>query len=209
MNTDECRPEDNDLRVAVACLEMEISDSVLDDLLTAITDRYQDESNGYAASLLLQNMDTVARHIDSLRVKSSLRAFSLINELWDAYAETANGQEKEQARQSALDLTREVLGWQQQCLVDLTNRTPAPQPSRTPKPSPALGELLQEQITETSSLIRVEMAALKELARDASGSTVKEQVTAAVAKQAEDLQEFMRGEINSLRRELQPDSESA
>ncbi len=62
---------------------------------------------------------------------------------------------------------------------------------------------------ETSSLIRVEMAALKELAHDASGSAVKNQVTAAIAEQAESLQEFMRKEISTLRRELQPDSEPA
>lgn len=209
MHTNICRPEDDNLRVAVHCLEMEISDSVLDDLLTALADRQEDESNDYAASLLLQNMDTVAHHIDSLRVKSNLRAFSLINELWGAYAEATNGQDEEQARQSALAMTSEVLKWQQQCLVDLTNRRPAPQPKRTSAPSPAVDELLQEQVAETNSLIRVEMAALKELARDTSGFAVKGQVTAAIAEQAESLQEFMRQEISTLRRELQPDSEPA
>jgi hypothetical protein len=209
MNIDLCRPEDNDLRVAVACLEMEISDSILEDLLAALADRQKDETNTSSVTLLLQAMDTVAHHIDSLRVNSSLRAFSLINELWDAYAEVTNGQEAEQAQATALTMNSEVLHWQQQCLIDQTNRQPVKKAAGKATPSPAVAQLLQEQVKETGSMIRVEMAALKELARNVSGAAVKEQVTAAITEQVESLQEYMSREISALRREMKPDSEAA
>ncbi len=208
MNIDLCRPEDNNLRVAVACLEMEISDSILEDLLTALADRQQDVTNTFSVTLLLQAMDTVAHHINKLRVNSSLRAFSLINELWDAYAEATNGQETEQALSTALAMNHEVLHWQQQCLLDQSNRRPTKQASHQTAASPGLAELLQEQVEETGSLIRVEMAALKELARDTSSSAVKKQINAAITEQTKNLREYMGKEISALRREIQSGSEA-
>lgn len=200
MKTDKCRPVDEDLRIAVASLEMEISDTILEDLLTALTARLNDETNTHAISLLLQGMDAIARHIDSLRVKSDIRAFTLLDELWDAYVDITLGSAGERNFTIALAKNHEVLEWQQQCLgkqLEKTNQSSC-------SPSPAVVQLVQEQISKTGSFLRHEIAALKSLAGAATaGNPPAQSVSSAMTEQIHDLQEFFHQEISKLRVDLE------
>jgi len=206
MKTDKCRPVDDDLRIAVASLELEISDTILEDLLTALTVRLKDETNTHATSLLLQSMDTIARHIDSLRVKSDIRAFTLLDELWEAYVEITLGSVGERNFTTALAKNHEVLDWQQQCLVEQLEKTA----QSSTLPSPAVAQLVQEQISKTGSFLRHEIAALKSLAGAASsGNPPAQPVSAAMTEQIHDLQELFHQEISKLRVELRTDQDQA
>ncbi len=206
MKTDKCRPVDDDLRIAVASLELEISDTILEDLLTALTVRLKDETNTHATSLLLQSMDTIARHIDSLRVKSDIRAFTLLDELWEAYVDITLGSVGERNFTTALAKNHEVLDWQQQCLVEQLEKTA----HSSTLPSPAVAQLVQEQISKTGSFLRHEIASLKSLAGAASSRSLPAQpVSAAMTEQIHDLQELFHQEISKLRVEMRTDQDQA
>ncbi len=206
MKTDKCRPVDDDLRIAVASLELEISDTILEDLLTALTDRLKDETNTHATSLLLQSMDAIARHIDSLRVKSDIRAFTLLDELWEAYVDITLGSVGERNFTTALAKNHEVLDWQQQCLVKQLEKTA----QSSSLPSPAVAQLVQEQISKTGNFLRHEIAALKSLAGATAPCNLPAQpVSAAMTEQIHDLQELFHQEISKLRVELRTDQDQA
>ena len=208
------RAIDKDLRAAVACLEMEISDSVMEDLLAAIATSIQEESDDSAVSLLLLAMDSVVRYVDSLRVRSNPAAFILIEELWQAYERIFTGKQGERERQEfALGKMKKVLDWQHQCLVDGTDE----QPSNTitdNKLPPAVAELVQQEIAETGSLVQQELAALKQEAEAFSAANCrraeqKQYVSFAIVEQMSSLQGIMDQEISKLRQELQLGSEQA
>ncbi|RUM38647.1 MAG: hypothetical protein DSY70_07415 [Desulfobulbus sp.] len=208
MKTDKCRPVDDTLRIAIASLEMEISDTILEDLLTALAKRRKDDANSHAADILLQNMESVAKHIDTLRVKSDLRAFSLIDELWDAYAEITLGLTDDESFILALAKTQDVLDWQQQCLINALEKQTTIPAKAASLPSPAVAQLIQEQITKTGSFVRHEIESLKSLAGVAPfPANQPQQVSEAMTEQIHDLQELFQQEINKLRLEIHPDSD--
>jgi gas vesicle protein len=206
------RPVDKKLRAGVAGLEMEISDSVMDELLAALAERLQADSEDSAASLLLMAMDSVARHVDALRVRSDLRAFTLIEEQWQAYEDilTSDKDEKERLSIAASEM-KKVLDWQQQCYFDVVNRL-ALKKSADAVRSSSLLKLVQEQIRETGTLVEQEVTALKELAGSVSLTASTEtqdfdqRISTAIAEQVDSLQELMNQELSKLRQELQPDS---
>ena len=205
------RPVDKKLRAGVAGLEMEISDSVMEELLAAITERLQDDSDDSAASLLLLAMDYVARHVDVLRVRSDLRAFSLIDELWMAYENIlTNKQDEKERREIATAEMKKVLDWQQQCYLDAVSKQSTKKAVNSSLPA-SVSKLVQQQIAETGTLVEQEVAALKALVGGMSPETslkvdLDQQVSSAIAEQVSSLQLFMSQEISKLRQELQPGS---
>jgi len=205
------RPVDKKLRAGVAGLEMEISDSVMEELLAAITERLQDDSDDSAASLLLLAMDSVARHVDVLRVRSDLRAFSLIDELWMAYENIlTNKQDEKERREIATAEMKKVLDWQQQCYLDAVSKQSTKKAVNSSLPA-SVSKLVQQQIAETGTLVEQEVAALKALVGGMSPETslkvdLDQQVSSAIAEQVSSLQLFMSQEISKLRQELQPGS---
>jgi gas vesicle protein len=206
------RPVDKKLRAGVAGLEMEISDSVMQELLAALAERLQDDSDDSAASLLLMAMDSVARHVDALRVRSDLRAFTLIEELWKAYEDILTSDKDEKDRLSiAASEMKKVLDWQQQCYLDVVNRLSLKKAADADRSSSLL-KLVQEQIGETGTLVEQEVAALKELAGTVSLTASTEtqdfdqRISTAIAEQVDSLQELMNQELSKLRQELQPAS---
>ncbi len=208
------RPVDKNLRAGVAGLEIEISDSVMEELLSAIADRLQDDRDDSAANLLLLAMDSVARHVDALRVRSDLRAFGLIDELWKAYEHILTGKQDEKERLVLASAEmKKVLDWQRQCYVDAVSDRSVNKAVSTSLP-PSLAELVQQQIAETGSLVEQEVAALKELVGGVSLETshkaeLDQQVSSAIAEQISSLQVFLNQEMSKLRQELQPGSGQA
>jgi len=84
------RPVDKKLRAGVAGLEMEISDSVMDELLAALAERLQADSDDGAAGLLLMAMELLRKQeLLLLIVKSllSIRNF-LLQSLEEAKIQT-------------------------------------------------------------------------------------------------------------------------
>jgi hypothetical protein len=206
MDSDKCRPVDDDLRVAVASLELEISDSILKNLLAALADRRKDETNSHATNLLLQSIDSIARHINTLRVKSDPRAFNLIDELWSAYVEITLNLAGDENFTLALAKTQDVLDWQQQCLVDTLEKSA----HNASLPSPAVAELVQEQISKTDNFVRHEIAAIKSLAEMATFSPGQPvQFSAAMTDEIHDLQELFQQEISKLRFEIRIDPDQS
>ena len=205
------RPVDKKLRAGFTGLEIEISDSVIEELLNAIAERLQDDSDDSAASLLLLAMDSVARHVDALRVRSDKGAFDLIDELWKAYEDILTGKKDEKERlELASAEMKKVLDWQRQCYIDALSEPSVNKAVRTSLP-PSVAELVQQQIAETGSLVEQEVAALKEVVGGVSLETsqkaeLEQQVSSAIAEQVSSLQVFMNQEISKLRQELKPDS---
>lgn len=199
---------DKDFRAALAGLEMEISDSVMEDLLAAIANRIQEDSDDSAASLLLLAMDSVVRYVDTLRVRSNPAAFILIDELWQAYERILTGKQGEKERQEfALGKMKKVLDWQYQCLVDGAGEKPANKVIGNSLP-PAVAELVQQEIAEIGSLVQQELAALKQVAGAVSAANCRraeqeQHVSSAIVDQFSSLQGIMDQEISKLRQELQ------
>jgi len=214
MNNEMSRAIDADFRAAVAGIEMEISDSVMENLLAAIANRIQEDSDNSAASLLLLAMDSVVRYVDSLRVRSNPGAFNLIDDLWQAYVRILTGKETERERQEfALGKMKKVLDWQHQCLVDGADEQPANTVTDNKLP-PAVAELVQQEIAETGSLIQQELAALKQVAVTFSAANCRraeqgQHVSSAIVEQMSSLQGIMDQEISKLRQELQQGSGQA
>ena len=214
MNNEMSHAIDADFRAAVAGLEMEISDSVIENLLAAIADRIQEDSDNSAASLLLLAMDSLVRYVDSLRVRSNPGAFNLIDDLWQAYVRILTGKQTERERQEfALDKMKKVLDWQHQCLVDGADEQPSNIITEKKLP-PAVAELVQQEIAETGSLIQQELAALKQVAGAFSAANCRraeqeQHVSSAIEEQMSNLQGIMDQEISKLRQELQLDSGQA
>jgi hypothetical protein len=208
MNNEMSRVIDKKFRAAVACLEMEISDSVMEDLLAAIANHIQEDSDDSAASLLLLAMDSVVRYVDALRVRSNPVAFILIDELWQAYERILTGKQGEKERQEfALGKMKKVLDWQHRCLVDGAGEQPVNKVAGNNLP-PAVAELVQQEIVETGSLIQQELAALKQVAGAVSAANsrradLEQHVSSAIVDQFSSLQEIMDQEISKLRQELQ------
>ncbi len=198
----------NDFRAAVAGLEMEISDSVLKDLLTAISARIQEESNDSAVGMILLAMESVVGYVDSLRVRSDPGAFNLIDDLWQAYVRLrTTTQEEKERQQFSLAKMKKVLDWQQQCLIDGAGEKPVKViPGRNL--SSAMAELVQKEIAATGDLVQQELAALKQAAGSLSTAhlhrtDLEQHVSSAIVKQFDSLQEVMDKEISKLRQELQ------
>ncbi len=205
MDTDECRPADNDLRVALACLELDVSDSVLIDLLTSLKERRQDETNTPAAKLVLQVMDAVAGHIDSLRVQSNPEAFIIIGTLWEAYVTITTELNDKEALDLALENSQLVLDWQQRCLCTAIKTVPPAPPSSLVQP--AVTELIEKQISETGNFVRQEIAALKTLAgQPVNAATLSPLDSSFMSDQLHDLQDLFQEEINKLRLEIHSDT---
>ncbi len=206
------RPVDKKLRAGVAGLEMEISDSVMEELLAALAERLEGDSDDATAGLLLMAMDTVARHVDALRVRSDLRAFTLIEELWKAYEDILTRDKADDQRLSIASAEmKKVLDWQQQCYLDMVNELSMKKSAHAGQSSSLL-KLVQEQIGETATLVEQETAALKELAGKVSSAVSSEtqdfdqRISTAVAQQVDSLQTLMNEELSKLRQELQPAS---
>ncbi len=208
MNNEMSRAIDKNLRAALAGLEMEISDSVMEDLLAAIANHIQEDSDDSAASLLLLAMDSVVRYVDTLRVRSNPVAFILIDELWQAYERILTGKQGEKERREfALGKMKKVLDWQHRCLVDGAGEQPVNKVAGNNLP-PAVAELVQQEIAETGSLIQQELAALKQVAGAVSAANsrqadLEQHVSSAIVDQFSSLQEIMDQEISKLRQELQ------
>ena len=211
MNNEMSRAMDKDLRAAVACLEMEISDSVMEDLLAAIAAGIQEESDDSAASLLLLAMDSVVRYVDSLRVRSNPAAFILIEELWQAYERILTGKQSERERQEfALGKMKKVLDWQHRCLVDGVGEQSVNKVAANNLP-PGVAALVQQEIAETGSLFQQELAGLKQVAGAVFAANfrradLEQHVSSAIVDQFSSLQVIMDQEISKLRQELQLDS---
>ncbi len=214
MNNVMSRAIDSDFRAAVAGLELEISDSVIEDLLAAIASRIQEDSDNSAASLLLLAMDSVVRYVDTLRVRSNPGAFSLIDDLWQAYVRILTGKQTEKELQEfALGKMKKVLDWQHQCLVDRAGEEPVNKVTGN-SPPPAVAELVQQEIAETGSLVQHELAALKQVAVTFSAANChraeqEQHFSSAIVKQMNSLQGIMDQEISKLRQELQQGSGQA
>jgi len=208
------RSVDKGLRAAVAGLEMEISDAVLEDLLTAIADQLQANSDNSAATMLLLAMDSVARHVDTLRVRSDLRAFSLIDELWKAYEDIHSGQEDQRGcREIASAEMKKVLDWQRQCYFEAAADRQLPQSAGKGRSS-LVAELVQQQLAETGSLVEQEVASLQQLIGGLAPvsfhrAEVGQQVSSAIAEQVGSLREFLSQEMSTLRQELRRDGGQA
>ncbi len=105
----------------VVSLGMEITDSILFALRNqVIACRQEQKEQLVLVDPILIGIDTVGRHIDEIRVLSDARAFSLLNELVQAYQliteELAGQQEACQALVSE-SLTK-VFDWQHSCVRD-------------------------------------------------------------------------------------------
>ena len=203
------RLADKDLRTAVACLEMEISDSCMEDLLAAISNLLQKEDIDHASSQILLAMDSVAKHVDTLRVRSNPRAFILLNELWEAYDACIRGEKNEQERWFLASAEmKKVLDWQRQCFTDAVIERQSSETGDKDIP-PSVAQLVQEKIAETGNLVQKEMAVLMQLAEERAQkggigrADLDQQISSTIAEQTGSLQQFFDKELCKLRKDLQ------
>jgi len=208
------RQIDKNLREGVAGIEMEISDSVLEKLLSTVAARQEEEREDGASTLLLQAIDCVARHVDVLRSRSDPAAFSLIEELWKAYEDLLSGRHDEEERWNiASTKIKKVMIWQHQRFIEATGKSSGNRSDIQGLPQ-VFAELMRQQIAETSNLVEGEMAALKEMVGDVSvrasqKAELDKEVSAAFAEHVDNLQKLLNNEIGRLRHDLKPDKKTA
>ena len=106
------------LHTLVISLGMEISDSILSALHDEVEACRQEQTEQLAVvGPVLLGFDTVIRHVDEIRVLTDARAFSLLNELVQAYRLiTVEHQEQQESWTIASEILTKVFFWQHSCL---------------------------------------------------------------------------------------------
>ncbi|WLE97622.1 MAG: hypothetical protein QTN59_02040 [Candidatus Electrothrix communis] len=119
------------LHTIVISLGMEISDSILAALRHEVKACRQEQAEQLAVvGPVLLGIDAVARHIDEVGVLTDVRAFSLLNELVEAYRQmtveqsTVEQQERQKAWSIASEALSKVLAWQHSCLLEGLKKVP-------------------------------------------------------------------------------------
>jgi hypothetical protein len=117
------------LNTIVNSLGMEISDSILSALHHEVEAcrREQKEQLAVVGPILL-GIDAVIRHIDEIRALTDARAFSLLNELVQAYrlitVEHQEHQEPQKSWPIAAEALSKVLTWQHSCIQRNLKKAP-------------------------------------------------------------------------------------
>ena len=114
------------LHTIIISLRMEISDSILSALHheVEVCRREQKEQLVVVGPILL-GIDAVVRHIDEIRVLTDVRAFSLLNELVEAYRQiTVEQQGQQKAWSIASEALNKVLAWQHSCILEGLKKVP-------------------------------------------------------------------------------------
>ncbi len=111
------------LHTIVISLGMEISDSILSALRHEVEVCRQEQKEQLAVvDPVLLGIDAVVRHIDEIRVLTDVRAFSLLNELIQAYRQitveqcTVEQQRQQKSWAIAAEALNKVLTWQHSCI---------------------------------------------------------------------------------------------
>jgi hypothetical protein len=119
------------LHTLVISLGMEISDSILSALHHEVEACRQEQTEQLAVvGPVLLGIDAVVRHIDEVRVLADARAFSLLNELVQAYRQitveqfTVEQQGQQKAWSIASEALNKVLVWQHSCILESLNKVP-------------------------------------------------------------------------------------
>ena len=119
------------LHTIVISLGMEISDSILSALRHEVESCRQEQAEQLAVvGPVLLGFDTVIRHIDEIRILTDARAFSLLNELVQAYRQITVEQlaVEQQGQQKAWSIAAEalnkVLAWQHSCILEHLKKVP-------------------------------------------------------------------------------------
>ena len=109
-------------------LGMEISDSILFALRNEVEAcRLEQKEQLATVGPVLAGIEAVVRHIDEIRALSDARAFSLLDELVQAYRMiTGECQDSEKAWAIASESLDKVFAWQHSCIRESLNRMPNP-----------------------------------------------------------------------------------
>ncbi|CAK8714260.1 hypothetical protein KKHLCK_03315 [Candidatus Electrothrix laxa] len=208
------------LNTIVISLGMEISDSILSALRHEVEAcrREQKEQLAVVGPVLL-GIDAVVRHIDEIRVLTDARAFSLLNELVQAYRLitveqlTVEPQGQQKSWVIASEALNKVLTWQHSCIQESLANVPNAV-INTEAVSPAKEELsafdmqqglqgllgaMRQEIAATGMMAIRESAALLELVH-----VQKEETGSALAdaeKNSEKSEEGRNEEFSSVVRE--------
>ncbi len=206
MSIELSRQVDKDLSAAVAGFEMEISDSVMEYLLSSIAAGLEETGKDSPDGLVLLAMDSIAGHVDVLRARSDPGAFGLIDELWQIFSEIRGGMEEQQAREMAAAELEKVLAWQRDCFVNSCSAEDAStQPAQDGGQVPgAVMAEIERHIAETREYVRSEVAALRSMAEGASQQEAfGRQLSRVVSEQVSGLESLLQEEMGRLRSELQ------
>ena len=119
------------LHTIVVSLGMEISDALLSALHHEVEACRQEQKEQLAVvGPILLGIDAVVRHIDEIRVHTDARAFSLLNELVQAYRlitvehSTIGQQGQQEVWSIASEALNKVLTWQHSCIQESLAKVP-------------------------------------------------------------------------------------
>jgi len=215
------------LHTIVISLGMEISDSILSALRDEVEAcrREQKEQLAVVGPVLL-GFDTVIRHIDEIRVLTDARAFSLLNELVQAYRQitveqcTVEQQRQQKAWSIAAEALGKVLAWQHSCILESLKKVPnavvnteAVSPVKEESPAFDMKGLLgavRQEIAATGMMAIRESAALLELvhvqkektALASADSAGADEFSSVVRENIFSLEQTLHQEMGRLRREF-------
>ena len=208
------------LNTIVISLGMEISDSILSSLHYEVEScrREQKEQLAVVGPVLL-GIDAVVRHVDEIRVRTDVRAFSLLNELVQAYRLiTVEQQGQQEAWAIAAEVLNKVLIWQHSCIQESLKKMPngeavAGDISSAKEKSSAIDMqgllgVVRQEIAATGMMAIRESAALLELVhvqkeRAGSGAADSEEISEEPGEgESEEFSSVVRENISSLQQVL-------
>ena len=217
------------LHTIVISLGMEISDSILSALRHEVEVCRQEQKEQLAVvGPILLGIDAVVRHIDEIRVLTDVRAFSLLNELIQAYRQitveqcTVEQQRQQKSWAIASEALNKVLTWQHSCIRENRKKVPnagtfaeAVSPAKEESPAfdmqqdmQGLLGVVRQEIAATGMMAIRESAALLELVHvqkegAGSGAADAEEISEELGEgESEEFSSVVRENISSLQQVL-------
>ncbi|MGB5684502.1 MAG: hypothetical protein WBM35_01725 [Candidatus Electrothrix sp.] len=220
------------LHTIVVALGMEISDAILSALHYEVEACRQEQQEQLAVvGPILLGIDAVVRHIDEIRVLTDFRAFSLLNELVEAYRlitveQRAVGQPGQPGQQEAWSIASEalnkVLAWQHSCIQESLKKVPNAAANTGAVSSEKIESsafdiqgllgVVRQEIAATGMMAIRESAALLELVHvqkegrrsvSADAQEVSARASEGASKKNEEFSSVVRENISSLQQVLQ------
>ncbi len=202
----------DNIRDAVISLGMEISEPILASLADSVViARLENKERLAIIDPVLLGLEAVASHIDAVRAASDPQAFNLLNDLLDVYREiTTEVEDDLKAQKMASDALRQVLEWQNECMLQPREAAKEAGTSLSTGENPDIAVLLQtvqQEIADTLKLADQELAAVQDVVlskgeTDRDYSRADGSLTTAITDSVDEAQQALQQEIITLRREL-------
>ncbi len=210
MSGEALRLANDNLGVALASFEMEISDAVLDSLLTSIAACSKDTPEESDAGLVLTALDAVSGYVNKFRSQADPVACGLIEELGMTYMQIVNGLEAKESRKKTAGVLAKIIQWQQTNIMQNQAIAPPAQTKETEQLPSVVLSVIEQHITETHNFVRQEIETLRSsvctLQQNNSlrKTDIDRQISSAVEEQVQTIQHLLTEELAKLRSELQP-----